>query len=237
MWCFTFLTSILGIGYKSSWAEFTYRLVILDNAWRVGGACGKLARIDALQLAAGEPGRTAGVPEADRDRGLAVAHTDAHGLVVLHLAGLVLRTDRGSSQGDDARVPALAVRAGHVRGAVIVAVALPLVRSAGQFAVFVHNETGLADAHRMVAPGLALLVALTDEEGVVARIRALAILAALQRLGALGVAGAWYLLLGLGIRVIRDALGIRLALNLRPADVAAGARAARPMQNSFAKRI
>lgn len=203
VWCFTFLTSIFGIGYKSSWAEFTYRLVILDNAWRVGCARCKLARIDALELAAGQASRTAGVTQADGYRWLAVAHANAHGLVVLHLAGLVLRTYRCSSQRDDARVSALAIRAGHVGGAVIVAIALPLIRGARQLPKLVDYEARLADAHWLVAPGLALLVALANEERIVARICALAVLAALQRLGALGVAGAWDLLLGLGIGVIR----------------------------------
>jgi len=236
-WCFTFLTSILGIGYKSSWAEFTYRLVILDNAWRVGCARGKLARIDALELPAGLARRTSGVAQANRYRWLAIAHTNANGLVVLHLAGLVLRTDGGTAQGHNARIAALAIGAGHVRGAVIIAIALPLIGGTRQFPVLIHYEARLADANRLMASRLALLVALADEEWVVARICALAILAALQRLRTLGVPGAWYLLLGLGIRVLQQTLGIGLALDLRPTNVATGAGAARTMQYGFAERI
>lgn len=236
-WCFTFLTSILGIGYKSSWAEFTYRLVILDNAWRVGCACGKLARIDALELPASLASRTAGVAQANRYGWLAVAHANADWLVVLHLAGLVLGTDGSSAQGHDAGITALAIGAGHVRGAVIVAIALPLVRGARQFSVLIHYEARFADTNGLVASRLALLVALADEERIVARICALAVLAALQCLWTLGVCGAWDLLLGLWIRVLGHALGIRLALDLWPTDVATGAGAARSMQYGFAESI
>lgn len=107
--------------------------------------------------------------------------------MILHLTRLVLGTNWGTSQRDNTRIAAFAIRAGHIRGAVIIAIAFTLIRRTGQFTVFIHNKSGLANTDGLMASCFTFFVTLTDEEGIVARICALTILAALQRLGAFSI--------------------------------------------------
>ena len=146
--------------------------MFLDVAGRVGRAGRIRARIDAAVVAAGEISRAAVIPQADRQRGIAVAYADADGPMVHHLAALVAGTGRFGS--DVARVLALAVDARRIRGTVKVLATGRRVRGAGEFAQFVHDEAVLADAHRPVVAHLAALVHLAAVLEIGTRIAALA---------------------------------------------------------------
>lgn len=137
--------------------------MILDNAWRVGCARGKLARIDALIVTTRQARWTASVTQTYRYRWLAVSHANAYGLMILHLTRLILGTNWGAAQRHDARVATLAIRAGHVRGTVIIAIAFPFIRCTGQLSILIDYKARLAYANGLMTASFALFVALTNE--------------------------------------------------------------------------
>lgn len=94
---FTFNASKLRVNGKAGRAEFTEWLVVLHVAWRVAGADVRGAGVHALVGHARLRGAASLVTETDGDRGVAVLHADAHGLMVEHItllggrAGLAYR--------------------------------------------------------------------------------------------------------------------------------------------------
>lgn len=156
--------------------------------------------------------------------------------MVLHLARFVGRA-RAMPSVRGARILALCVHAGHVRRTVVVVRALAPIRRANQLAVLVDNEAELAHADGPMAARLAPLVRLARVAGAIARVDALAVGAAGERLVAVAVARAG------GAQIVRSrrcaglALCVRFAFDVGVANVAAGARAARPMQRRLAQGV
>jgi hypothetical protein len=77
---------VLRVNRESRWAEFAYRLVLLDVARSAVRASKVLTGVDALVALAGQVGRTPSVSQADEERRVAVLGADAHRLVLDHLA-------------------------------------------------------------------------------------------------------------------------------------------------------
>ena len=119
---------MLGVGHEARRAELADGLVLLDVAGRVGRADSLRARVDATVVAAGQVGRAAAVAQADGEAGAAVAQAHADGLVLEHLAALVLGAGRLETR---ARVAALARQARLVGGALMVPAAARPVGRAG----------------------------------------------------------------------------------------------------------
>lgn len=157
--------------------------------------------------------------------------------MVLHLTWLIIGTDWGTTQGHNAGITAFAIRAGHIRGTVIIAIAFPLIRCTGQFAVFIHNEAGFAYANGLMASRLAFLVALTDEQGIIAGICALTILATLQGLGALCIALTCYLIFSLGACIVGYTFRIWFTFYIWSTNMATGTAASWSVQDRLAKCI
>lgn len=157
--------------------------------------------------------------------------------MVLHLTWLVFGTDWGTAQGHYARITAFAIRAGHIRGTVIIAIAFPLIRCTGQFTIFIHYKAGLANANWLMASRLALFVALADEQGVVAGICTLAVLAALQGLGAVCIILTGYLIFSFGTCIVGYTFWIRFAFYIGSANVATGTAATWSVQDRLTKCV
>lgn len=139
--------------------------MVFDKARCVVGTLGAFARVYALIVTTGEIRRTPAVPEADRQGRTTVLHADASRLVVHHHAGFVLRAGGSSGSRGHTRVQAFAVDASHVRGATVISVTFPFLRSTDQLSVVVHDEAVLADANRPVPSGDTFLVRVTHVRG------------------------------------------------------------------------
>lgn len=171
--------------------EFTTGHVLLDRTKCALRAGYIQARIDALVVAADGVRRAAGVPQADRQRRIAVVHAQADRLVVDDGAGAVRLAQRlrfgGRRVVRDARVAAFAFGAGEAAGAFVVRLALHLLGRARQLAVLRQEEAVLANADRLVVARLALLQRFASDRrregrrGGVARIDALVVNAHLVR--------------------------------------------------------
>lgn len=141
--------------------------MLLDCAERVLRAGHVKARIHALVIAAHGVRRAAGVPQADRQRRIAVVHAEADRLMVDDCAGAVRLAQRlrllGGRLVAQARIAALAFGAGERARALVVRLALHLLGCARQLAVLGQVEAVLADADRLVVAGLALLKRLAGD--------------------------------------------------------------------------
>jgi hypothetical protein len=231
----TFHASVLSVRHKAGGTELADGFVFLHVAGRVGRASGVGAGVEATIISAGQISGAAAIPEADRERGVAVAYAYADRPVIHDLAALVLGT--GGLGPREAGILALAVDAGRVRGTVEVLAADGGVRGAGELAELVNDEAVLADAHRPVVAHLAPLVHLAAVLEVGAGVAALAGLRvageARRAVAIRGAADARHR----GPRAYRVALGVRVARRLGHADVALGTGAPRLVQHHPAEGV
>jgi hypothetical protein len=228
----TFDASIVGIRGEARRTKLAHSLVILHLAGRPIRTLLLLAGVAALIADAGQVAGAAPVLQTDGDRRVAALHTHAHRLVVQHLALLPLGAQLVGLAARTAALTGLA--AGLVGGAVAVLATLRLAVRTGQRPLVVDNQAVLALTHRLVVGHHALLVALAEQRA-----------AGVETLAGVAVAGrhsaAIAVLLTAADRRLffffddghrtGGAGGVEATADMRLADVALGALAARLVQH------
>lgn len=190
------------------------------------------ARVHATIIPAGLVQRASAVPQANRQRWVAVLQAYANWPVIHHVTGLI-GAARVLPAPDLTRVLTLAIDTSGIRGAIKVPGAGQCLRGAYQLANVIHHKSILADAHWLPVANLTLLVGLAGEIGGQAWI------ATLARATMTRVAGRAIVirLTGDGWPTRGIALGIRMTDVLGLADVALGTRAAGLVQLHTAEGI
>jgi len=225
---------VLRVNRESRRAEFANGFVLLDVA-RSAVRTGIIAAgIDALVAPAGQVRRTAPVPQTDEERGMAVLRADADRLVFDHLAGLAL-----VARVVGAGTLAGAGDAGRVGRTLVVGHALRPSGRASDVSGLADDEAGLADADGSVVPDLAPLVGLAGRRVDGARILALCDQSVARQVDGTVDVGQTRQIGGRCVWPGRGAvaLRVRLARELRRAEVAFGTGAARTVQDDPAEGV